>query len=387
MNRRSVCMIAYANYFTDARIKNYVGALLKADFEVDVFALGQSEPTQQGLRVNCLMRKIGSHSALALLMAQVWFLLIAIIKVGLSHLRQRYSLVHAHNMPDFIVFAAVVPKLMGAKVILDIHDTMPETYATKFGLSLTHPLIGLMRFQERLSAGFADHVIATNDLHKEALVSHGLPAEKISITMNVGNEAIFRPRPCPKPHDGLVLVYHGTIAARLGIDVILEAIRRARVACPELRFVLIGGGDFMATVRELIFDYGLRDIVQVEGWVQVERLPSYLEQADVGVIGNRLYTEKLHNWMLPVKMLEYAAMEIPTIVPRLHVIEHYFDATNAIFYDPDNVEDLARCIRLVYRQPELLEAMKPGLRAFNAHYNWANMEREYMALIRRLTRN
>jgi glycosyltransferase involved in cell wall biosynthesis len=377
-------MIAYASYFTDARIKNYVSALLKEGYEVDVFALGEPEPTPAGLRVFCLMKKVWSRYACVYLLAQLAFLVIATFWVGLACLQRRYALVHVHNIPDFVVFAALIPKLMGAKVILDIHDTMPEAYATKFNLSLKHPLIGLVRFEERLSAAFADHVITTNDLHKETLVGHGIPTGKVSVIMNLANETIFCPQPSTEPHDDLVLVYHGTIAERLGIDLILQAIERVRDSCPRLKFILIGDGDFKPKVMQLISDYGLQGIVQVEGWVPVEQLPKYLVQADVGVIGNRRYTEEKHNWMLPVKMLEYAAMEIPTIAPRLRIIQHYFNDTNAIFYEPDNSEDLARCIREVYEHRDRLNALRTGLRDFNARYNWASMEKRYLQLISQL---
>ncbi len=49
-------------------------------------------------------------------------------------LKKRYDLVHIHNMPDVLVFSALVPKMLGAKVILDLHDPMPELMMTIFGL-------------------------------------------------------------------------------------------------------------------------------------------------------------------------------------------------------------------------------------------------------------
>ncbi|MDZ7336946.1 MAG: glycosyltransferase family 4 protein [candidate division KSB1 bacterium] len=374
-------MIAYADYFTDARIKNYVEALLKDGYEVDVFALGRPETTRPGLRVFCLMPKVVSRHVSAYVFSQLWFLVVAAFRVGLAHLRRRYRVVHIHNLPDFIVFAALIPKLFGAKLILDIHDTMPEAFATKFAKPLDHPIIRAIRCEERVSAAFVDHVITTNDLHKEALISHGLPAGKISIVMNLGNQAIFHPRPSRERQDALTLAYHGTVAARLGPDLILDAIRRVRRDCPGLRFVLIGDGDFMPTVKELILNYGLQDIVKVEGWVPVEHLPELLARADVGVVGNRRYTEEYHNWMLPVKMLEYAAMEIPTIAPRLRIIRRYFDEASAILYEPDNVDDLARCMREVYEHQDRLDAVRKGLRAFNARHNWRSMEQRYLQLI------
>ncbi len=378
-------MIAYANYCTDARIKNYVDALLRRDYKVDVFALGNDDQVAQvGLDLILVMEKYWGSNAFGYAVSQLWFSLLVTFMVSWRFLRRRYSIIHVHNIPNFLVFTAVVPKLFGAKIILDVHDTMPEAYATKFNLPLDHPLIGLFRFEERLSASFVHHVITTNDLHKEALVGHGIPWNKITIIMNVGNKTVFSPKHNDNPRNGLTLAYHGTIAERLGLNLILEAIQQVRLSCPDLRFILIGDGDYMPAIRRLILKYHIEDVVKTTGWVPVERLPNYLERVDVGVVGNRRYTEIRQNWMLPVKMLEYAAMEIPTIAPRLRVIQHYFDNNNAILYEPDSTEDLVRCIRYVYERPENLENLKQGLREFNARFNWVDMERRYLNLVSNL---
>lgn len=384
MKARSACMIAYANYFTDARIKNYVETLLQSGYRVDVFALGLPEPPRDRLRVFCLMPKVWSQSIVPYVLSQIWFLVLATFLVGARHLGRRYDLIHVHNMPDFLVVAALMPKVLGARVILDVHDTMPEAYATKFDVALDHPLIRLVCLEERISAACADHVITTNDLHKKALVGHGIPAEKISIIMNVGNSAIFRPRSRRTGHESLVLAYHGTIAKRLGVDLVVRALARARESCPGVRLLLMGGGDYLAEMERLIGELRISDAVSVHGWVGVECLPELLKDADVGVIGNRAETEAKRNWMLPVKMLEYAAMEIPTIAPRLRAIQYYFDEGSAIFYEPDDVEDLARCIGEVYTDRALLDQRLEGLRRFNERYNWAEMGREYLELVARL---
>ncbi len=379
-------MIAYASYQTDARIKNYVDALIKAGHEVDIFALGPPGAPQDGISLFCLMSKVWSKNPIIYVVSQTLFLILATLHVGARFFRRRYRLIHVHNLPDFLVFSAVIPRLFGTSVILDIHDTMPESYATKFDLDLTHPLISALRVEERLSAAFSDSIITTNELHKNALISHGIPCDKISVIMNVANERIFRPRSRPLTSPGLTLAYHGTVAARLGLDIILEAIHLARSSCPELRFLLIGDGDYMPTVRWLITQRGLENTVHIEPWVPVERLSDYLAVADIGVVGNRRYTEVRQNWMLPVKMLEYAAMEIPTIAPRLKVIRHYFDDTNAILYEPDDPTDMAQCIRSVYADRGQLEGLKQGLRRFNTRYNWSSMERQYLNLVTSLTK-
>ena len=347
--QRRACMVAYASYLNDARIKNYVDALVKAGWQVDVLALGTGDASSPNVRVASLMSKVVSSRAGPYLLSLLEFFVRALFKVSKGSAGDRYDVVHVHNMPNFIVFSALVAKLRGALVILDVHDTMPEAYATKFDLDLRHPLIALLRLEERISAAFADVVITTNDLHRASLVGHGVPQRKIHLIMNVGNPAIFRPRAHLRGDaPGLVLGYHGTVAQRLGLDLVVEAVRRALPTCPGLRFVVLGDGELMPHLRRQVADAGLEDVVSLRGWVAVEDLPRALEPVDVGVVGNRRQTELRQNWMLPVKMLEYAAMEIPTIAPRLRVIEHYFDDTSALLYEPDDVDDLARAIRAVY---------------------------------------
>ena len=52
--------------------------------------------------------------------------------LGRLQLKRKYDLVHVHNVPDFLVFSAWLPKLAGTKIILDIHDILPEFFANKF---------------------------------------------------------------------------------------------------------------------------------------------------------------------------------------------------------------------------------------------------------------
>ena len=87
----------------------------------------------------------------------MWFLLWRQRKV-------RYDLVHVHSVPDFLVFSAWLPKFRGAKIILDIHDLLPELYVSKFDPGKQDILYQMMLRLERWSAAFADYVIAANDI-------------------------------------------------------------------------------------------------------------------------------------------------------------------------------------------------------------------------------
>jgi glycosyltransferase involved in cell wall biosynthesis len=378
-----VAMVAYADYSTDARIKRYVSALLERDDAVDVFALGSERGTYRDgrLTVTTLGRKYGGSNPLIYLAAQLPFMVAASWHLLRRSFRKKYDVIHVHNMPDILTLSAAPFRMCGTRVILDVHDPMPEAFATKAGLALDSLPIRLVRAAERLSAACAHLVITVNDLAKEVLVRHGIRAAKISIIYNVGSSRIFRPRTRQPNGRELWLGYHGTIARRLGVALIVDALAVLKNDCPDLRFLCVGEGDDLPGVKERALRMGVAHMIEWRPSVPVERLPEVLERVAVGVVGNQRIVELKQNHMLPVKVLEYAAMEVPSILPRLRVLEHYFDASAAFYYEPDNAQDLAATIRAIYANRELLRSKTAGLRAFNAAYNSEAMARRYLTVI------
>src|SRR5262249_59496544 len=162
------------------------------------------------------------------------FFWLAAVRLTKLHRRRRYRVIHVHNLPDFLVFAAAIPKLRGVPVILDLHDLMPEFYRGRFegnGSGLGWAI----RLQERLSRRFADHVITVSEQWRTALVGRGVPEGKCSVVMNVADERVFAPRPSAASSSEFRLLYHGTVAYRYGLDLALEAVAKVRAEIPEIR--------------------------------------------------------------------------------------------------------------------------------------------------------
>jgi glycosyltransferase involved in cell wall biosynthesis len=397
MNKRRplrVAMIAYAHYFTDARIKNYVDALLDVGAHVDVFALGKEIGIYRegNLCIHSLDTKYQGESTILYVFLQAKFLLLAFWHLLLRSFVTRYDIVHAHNMPNILALAGVPLKIFGTKVILDVHDTMPEAYATKFGYDLDSVPVKILIAEQSLSAACADKVIATNIMHKEVLHAHGIREEKIDLIFNVGNRKIFsarspsdKPKPVPVNGQELWLGYHGTVAKRLGIMLIVDALSLLKENCPGVRFLCVGEGDDLEAMKQRAAERQVTHMIRWLPFVDVEKLPAVLQPVHVGVIGNQRETEVKRNYMLPVKMLEYAAMEIPTIIPRLKILERYFDETSAFFYEPDDAQALAGVITSIYNNRNLIATRIDGLRKFNAEYNWEIMAKRYLNIVDELT--
>src|SRR5712691_3633702 len=141
-----ICVVAYTFYEYDSRVRRYADTLAKRGDEVDVIALRyRDRPSVEvinGVRIFQIQRReINERRRLTHLLRVASFFVRAMALLTKRHLQNHYDLFHIHSVPDFLVFTAWLPKLMGAKVILDIHDLLPELYACKFGTTCDSPIV------------------------------------------------------------------------------------------------------------------------------------------------------------------------------------------------------------------------------------------------------
>jgi glycosyltransferase involved in cell wall biosynthesis len=299
------------------------------------------------------------------------------------------DVVHVHNVPDFLILAGLLPRLAGRKVVLDVHDSVPETFATKFSkASIAWKTLCL---EERLSALVAHRVICVNDPQRDRLVARGLPESKTFVSMNIPDPAIFssngygRQRSADRG-EHFNLVYHGTMAERLGVDLIIRAVAQLRERIQGIRLHLWGGGDDLSRFRDLAHQLNTEDQVlfNPRGF-PLQELPGQLRSMDLGVVGNR--RTAAGDLMLPVKLLEYVALGIPVVVPRLRTIEHYFSEDMVTYFEPEDVGSLADSIYQLCCNPERGWKTAGQADRFLRDYGWDKQGPELVKFYRALVEN
>lgn len=394
---RRHCMVVFAHYPGDeTRVQRQAEALLDRGFEVDILCLratdGRREASEEivnGAHVHrlSLTRSYGNVSLIKQFWEYLAFLWLAMIALVRLHPRRRYSVVQVHNLPDFLVFAAWLPKLLGARIVLDLHDLMPEFLAARTGRSLGNWLVRLVALQERLSCRFADHVIAVTELWRETLIRRGVPSSKVSVVMNVADDRIFRRngrRGLAKDGESLHLFYHGVVAPRSGIDLVIEAIACLHEELPGIRFTIHSrGGPYLDLLVERSKQLAVADHVRVSSDLRpVSELPKLIGAADVGLVPYR--RDVFTDGILPTKLMEYTALGVPSIAARTRAIEAYFDDSMVEFFTAGDVEDLAAAIRRLARDRGRLEMLSQQSDNFNRRHNWTVQGASYVALIERL---
>jgi glycosyltransferase involved in cell wall biosynthesis len=375
-------MVVFSDYVIDPRVRREAEALAKRGDCVDCVCLCHGDAKElNGVRLFYLTAiKYRGNSLLFLLLQYIQFFCYAFIKISIEHLRKPYQIVQAHTMPDFLIFAGLVPKLLGAKLVLDLHDLMPELYIAKWGSDRTTWMIAFITWIEKRSVAFADKAIAVSKPHLDALVSHGNPREKFSVVLNVPDHRIFTRRKPVKTTEGrFTLFYHGTIPKRAGLDVALRALVHVREEIPGVRLKIRGYGEYVLEFRALTAEMGLADIVEWLPVVPIEQLPSIFAEVDVGVVP---YTvDAFTRYVLPTKLLEYAATGVPALVTRLPAVEAYFDSSMVAYFESGNDLGLAEQILNLYRNPELREQMAVRALRFTEKYNWPQQRQVYFGLI------
>ncbi len=382
-----ICMVAFTEYPYDPRPRREAEALAARGDEVDFICLyseGYGENTMlNGVRLLPIRidRYRGGKSG-SYLAAYFRFFLRAFRTLNTMHLQKRYDIVQVHTMPDFMVFTTLLAKLLGAKVILDVHDLMPEAYMSKFGKDRASLLIRMITWVERSSVRFADRAIAVHAPHREVLVSHGNPRGKFTILLNLPDSRIIHGDTPPAVHregEPFRLVYHGIVAERNGLETAIRAVDVARREIP-VEFDIYGGGDDLSRLQSLSRELGLDGTVRFSGrFVPMEELRNRIPEAHLGLV--TLLYDSVTRHMLPTKLLEYVSIGLPAIVARTETIQAYFDDSMVRFYTPGDHEELARHIVNLYHNPEEREQLVKNAGRFNSEYSWERQKQDYYHLI------
>jgi glycosyltransferase involved in cell wall biosynthesis len=373
-------MIAYTNYSSDARVRREAETIAALPgFQVTFIALKEGLKPRvykmRGVWVHELnIEKYQGKRKSAYIYSYLKFLFKAFNLINKKLFASKADVVHVHNMPNFMVFSALLPRLIGKKVILDIHDSIPETYLTKFtGSKRTRLLFKLLCFEESICCRFAQRIVCVNHVQKNVLAVRGLSVDKILISLNVPDPEIFSRKTdswgSRKNNDIFNLVYHGTVTKRLGIDLVIQAVAAIKEQLPNLYFHVMGTGDDLIEFIELSQSLGIKDRIHFNNRMEpVEKVSAMVANMDAGVIGNRknIATEL----MLPVKMLEYIALGIPVVAPRLRAIQYYFTEEMMQYYEPENIDSLVSAICSIVQEKEKRQHQIKAARTFFETYGW-----------------
>lgn len=380
----NVCMLSYSFYESDNRVMRYAEALAARGDHVDVIAL-QREGAQKAEQINGVnvfrvqKRKRNESRKLDYLFRILRFWLVSAWMVTRKHVARRYDIIHVHSVPDFEVLAAVLPKWMGAKIILDIHDIVPEFFAAKFSSGNNSRLVKALKMVEKVSAAFSDHVIISNHIWEKKLLSRSVPAEKCTTIINYPDQGIFQKMDVEKDSDHFLCMYPGTLNWHQGLDIAIRAIARIKDEIPQVRFLIYGDGPSKKELEQLVKSLGLDEIIGFFPPLPLRQIARVMATADAGIIPKR--NDAFGGEAFSTKTLEFMSLGVPIIVSQTKIDNFYFDDSLVLFFEPEDVASLAHAIVRLVRDDALRKRLSENGLRYAATNSWNHKKQMYFNLV------
>ncbi len=365
-----------------------VAALVDMGHHVDVICLrNEHEPRMErhpGMTVWRLpLRHSRGRQGFRYLTEYAAFFAMAAGLVTFLHLRRPYRLVQVNSLPDVLVFASVVPRLLGARVLLDLQECMPEFFATKFRVGQQHPVVRVIARLEQLSIRFADMVITPTAQMRDVFTARGAVPDKIVVVMDGADEQTFRPVDLPPDEidrESFTIISHGTVEEHYGLDTVIEAVALLRDEIPRLRFEVYGQGSFLDRLRQLVDERGVADLVRFSGgFVPIDELVSAIARADVGIVAMK--RDAFRDVTLAGKMFDFIAMGKPVVSSRTRSVEQTFGASCVELFESSDAQDLARALRRLYHDPQRRSRMARQAAQVAAAYQWSRQREVYRGVV------
>ncbi len=384
-------MLVHSVYSRDPRVRRYAEYLAKMGHEVDVICLSadaiEQDPPYESIKIHPIILKRERKGGLW--QAVEWFMsaFLMFLKLTRLYIKRRHNLIHVNNMPDFLVFSAIVPRLAGVPVILDVHDPIPELIRSKMNLKEGHWLVKVQKLLERLSVSFSSHVITATPTFARLLIQRGAPRKKVTVVMNAADPEIFDAESGKaKDIDNIktfTLLYLGTVAQRYGLEIAVRALPLIREQIPGaiLRIVtrMSNEGSEVERIKELAEDLQVQDMIRIDEPVPLELVPELMNEADLGIYPA---IKDCHmDIALSLKIPEMMIVGLPVVSTRLTILEELFGENSILFFKSRDWKDFAEKVIELYKDPwKRLEIARQG-KIQAGELSWSKQFEKYLEVM------
>jgi glycosyltransferase involved in cell wall biosynthesis len=388
----SLLIVRHAPYpIGQPRTERLALAAMEAGWSVEVLSLRRTgEPLRErvdGIQIRRL--PLSHRRGASVLMAALEYLAFTglasmLVVRRLLHSRP-FDVLSVSTPPDFLMVAALVPRLAGKRIVLDNNDPSPLMWDSRYAhLPGARVVTRALQVVERVGCAIAHEVVAVHDRCAHELASNGTPERKLTVVMNSSDPArTAKARASRRPgvREQFVVAYHGTVTPAYGVGLLVEALAKARHDVRGLRALVLGDGDGLPIARERASALGLQNVIRFSGgYLPHQDALACVAGAHCGVIPN--LPNALNQLALSTKLLEYVALGIPAVVARLETLAAHFTDDEVTFFHPGDAESLAEAITWVSRSPaEASERAERALRRYEASYSWPEQRGRWLNVL------
>ena len=302
------------------------------------------------------------------------------------------DVLHVNDLP-LLKEGILAGKRLGLPVVADLHENYPAGLQVWYTNRLKKATIyeyGRWARYEREALRAVDAIVVVIEEARDRLVELGISAEKISVVPNTvpvqSGEIPIDSGIVERYRDRFVVSYIGGFAPHRGLDTVIRALPLAREHVPNLKLVLVGGGNegYRRHLEVLVRELRCDDLVEMTGWKPQESIWSYIEASAVCLVPHARNPHT--DTTIPNKIFQYMLRGRPVIVsdcPPLARIAR--DTGGGLIFRWDDPADLAGRIVELYRGEDARRRMaEAGRASVLDRYTWEKTSEPLVELYRRL---
>jgi glycosyltransferase involved in cell wall biosynthesis len=385
LNPKRILVVRRDAYPQETHVLRNVTTLLEAGFEVELICL--KEPDQPYTEHNDHLRIYRvplehRRGNLWRTFAEYWiFFFVLACLVPLRFLVSKPKSIEIDTMPNFLVFSALLPRLLGARVVLYMFELIPETYCEKLKVGMAHPIVRMIRLEERLSAMFANRIVVYHELMAEALGKRGIDVRKMHVVYNVPLEDRYSVGVSAEPRETgkVYFIHHGLVAQHYGLQYLLQALKILEdqlKPCPPIQLDIVGKGEYIPQLEALAERLKFHTVqVVFWGYVPDEKLVALLRRADAGIL------PLLSNILSPNKLFDLAYFGKPVLCSRVDAITYHFPEDAILYFAKGDTADIAAKLQaFIIKKDELSKSLSANIAKIYEKISWRYQKTLYLSI-------
>lgn len=227
----------------------------------------------------------------------------------------------------------------------------------------------LAAYLERRVLRRADLVVAVSARLKEELIAFAsLDPDKIMVVPNGVPDQLLRYD--RKPHEVRVAGFVGSVVKWHGLDRIIEEIAEvSRESNVALAFEVIGDGAELASLRALVDEQGLTDVVRLRGRMAQEDAFELMAGWDIGIASHQKSSSD-SMYHSPLKLYEYAALGLSILCTDSNDARALASSGADVRLFEDATQFTEQLQRMLVEPPRSPEAIEASRSAVLAAHSW-----------------
>ncbi len=175
-------------------------------------------------------------------------------------------------------------------------------------------------------------------------------------------------------------LFVGRLGQEKSVDVVIRGIAEAAREDPDIRLVIVGDGPAAEGLREVARSLGCADRVLFTGRIDHDTLlrSGLIHKARAFVTASRTEIQSM-------TVLEAIACGTPLVVANVEAMEEIIDG-NGLFFDPDNVKDLAACLLRIASDDGMYAEFRRRTVQMSARFDGAEVAKQFEELYQSLLR-